>query len=72
MTTSLLTAFFWLAVVGAIAGWTMGMYFWYLRDFTKKAGAQSQGKLAKSSFATALVCTGAAWLLRETLTRVTQ
>ena len=72
MTTALLTTLYWLAAVGAIAGWTMGMYFWYLRDFTKKAGTQAQGKLAKRSFAIAIACTGAAWVLRETLTSVTQ
>jgi hypothetical protein len=72
MTSALLTALCWLAAVGAIAGWTMGMYFWYLRDFTSKPGTQAQGNLAKRSFAIALLCTVAAWVLREALTSVTQ
>ena len=72
MTSALLTALHWLAAVGAIVGWTLGMYFWYLRDFTPKPSAQAQGRLAKRSFAWAMVCTLAAWVLNETMTSLTQ
>jgi hypothetical protein len=50
---------------GAIAGWTLGMYFWYLRNFSSKTGAREQGRWMARSFAFALMCTAIAWFLRN-------
>ena len=72
MYSTLLTVLHALAVLGAIGAWTMAMYFLYLRNFTAKPGAKAQGVWAVRSFAIALSCTAAAWVLRNAMTGMAQ
>ena len=70
MNGTLLTVLHALAALGAVSSWTLGMYFWYLRNFTSKPGAKAQGAWTVRFFAMAVLCTVLAWALRKAMTEM--